>query len=162
MSAPHSVLATIGYELASIDDFVATLVASGVRRLLDIRELPISRRKGFAKRALSAALAQADIEYIHLRGLGDPKPGRDAARAGDLAGFRRIFAEHLRSEPAQSALQQARHLVERGGVCLMCYERDHTTCHRSIVATEISATVPTVVRHLGVRNGFAANRELSL
>jgi uncharacterized protein (DUF488 family) len=65
-------------------------LATSVRLLIDVRELPTSRRKGFAKSALSSALAAADIGYLHLKGLGDPKPGRDAARAGDYAGFLKV------------------------------------------------------------------------
>jgi uncharacterized protein (DUF488 family) len=73
MGIKQTILATIGYEGADVDDFVATLRSAGIRRLIDVRELAISRRRGFAKRALSGALADADIEYVHLRGLGDPK-----------------------------------------------------------------------------------------
>src|SRR3954453_21108705 len=84
MGTKSTILTTIGYEAAELDDFVATLLAAGITRLIDVRELPISRRRGFAKRALSEALADAGIVYVHLRGLGDPKEGREAARVGDL------------------------------------------------------------------------------
>jgi uncharacterized protein (DUF488 family) len=73
-------LFTIGYEGASLSDFIVTLQNSGVERLLDVREVAQSRRPGFSKTALSTALAEADIGYTHLRQLGDPKAGRDAAR----------------------------------------------------------------------------------
>lgn len=81
------VLATIGYEGSSLQDFIATLRAASIRTLIDVRALPISRRPGFAKNALSKALAEAGIDYVHLKGLGDPKEGRDAARANDLETF---------------------------------------------------------------------------
>ncbi len=149
-------LATIGYEGALLDDFVATLKSSSVRTLIDVRELPISRRKGFAKTALSAALKAADIQYVHLKGLGDPKPGRDAARAGDHAKFLKVFRAHMLTTSAQFDLVVAASHVASGGACLMCFERDHATCHRALVAEAIHATTPIQIHHIGVRNGLAA------
>ncbi|MBL6078183.1 DUF488 domain-containing protein [Belnapia sp. T18] len=143
-------LATIGYEGVVLDEFIAALKEEGIKRLLDVRELPLSRRRGFSKTALSAALADAGIDYVHLRGLGDPKPGRDAARSGDMALFRKIFRRHMRSERALADLAIASHLVADKVSCLMCFERDHNGCHRSIVADAISATLPVKIRHLRV------------
>jgi len=159
MGTEQTVLATIGYEAADLADFIATLREAGISRLIDVRELAISRRKGFAKRALSEALADAGIEYVHLRGLGDPKEGREAARAGEVTRFRKIFTSHMRSETAQADLRTAVSLVEAGGVCLMCYERDHGSCHRSIVAQAISGSVPAMIRHLGVREGLGRSHQ---
>ncbi|OYQ32969.1 hypothetical protein CHU95_19050 [Niveispirillum lacus] len=148
-------LATIGYESADIADFIATLKTASVERIIDIRELPISRRKGFAKKALSEALADAGIEYIHLRGLGDPKAGREAARAGDYKKFKDIFNEHMKSVAAQRDLSLAVQHVEKGGACLLCYERSHSECHRSIVAEAISDKITVPIFHLGVRHGLS-------
>lgn len=158
MKTKRTTLATIGYETADLADFIATLRAASVTRLIDVRELAISRRKGFAKRALSAALADAGIDYIHLRGLGDPKEGRQAARAGDVVRFRGVFARHMRTEVARADLRRAADLVAEGGACLMCFERDHSACHRTIVAQALSDTIPATIRHLGVSAGFASSR----
>ena len=153
------VLATIGYESACLEDFVATLLAASISKLVDVRELPISRRKGFAKKALSAAVESAGISYIHLGGLGDPKEGREAARAGDLKRFLRIFSRHLRAPEAQADLARAVELTASGGACLMCYERTPDECHRNLVADAISARIGNLsVRHLGVRHGLAATQ----
>jgi len=155
-------LATIGYEGAILDDFIATLKSSSVRTLIDVRQLPISRRKGFAKKALSTALEAADIRYLHLKGLGDPKPGREAARVGDHAGFLKVFRAHMLTSAAQFDLAVAATHVALGGVCLMCFERDHTTCHRTLVAEAVHATVPVQICHIGVRSGLAVvNREIT-
>lgn len=158
MSKRQSSLATIGYEGVALDEFIATLHDAGIKRLLDIRELPLSRRRGFSKTALSSALTGAGIEYVHLRGLGDPKEGRDAARSGDMARFRRVFISHMNTDKAKVDLVAAAGLVAQGGTCLMCYERDHTGCHRYIVADAISATVPVKIRHLKVAN--ASNKPI--
>lgn len=152
-----TVLATIGYEGALLDDFLATLRAARISTLIDVRELPISRRKGFAKNALSAALEGAGIAYVHLKGLGDPKEGREAARASDMEKFLRVFGEHMLSEVAQVDLARALKIAEVGGACLMCYERSPHECHRQLVASALSAKMTNLtVRHLGVKDGIAA------
>jgi len=73
---------TIGYEGATVPEFVATLGSAGVQRVIDIRALPNSRRPGFSKTPLRNALAEADIDYVHLRALGTPAEGRAAAQQG--------------------------------------------------------------------------------
>lgn len=156
MLSIKSNLATIGYEGATLSDFIATLQAEKITRLIDVREIAISRRKGFAKTALSTALAKAGIEYVHLRGLGDPKPGRDAARNNEIAKFRRIFSQHMKTDVAQADLRIATELAVSGSTCLMCFEKDHTNCHRALVADAVSATIPITIKHLGVRGGDAA------
>jgi len=153
-------LATIGYENAALVDFIATLQLAKISQLVDVRELPISRRKGFSKNALSDALSKVGIAYVHLKGLGDPKPGREAARAGNKGAFVRIFSAHLKTVVAQTDLAVAIEFATSGGACLMCYERAHQDCHRSLVAVAISAKLKDVsIRHLGVIHGNAAAQE---
>ncbi|MCW4590118.1 DUF488 domain-containing protein [Gluconacetobacter entanii] len=155
------ILSTIGYESADLADFLETLRARGVTCIIDIRELPISRRRGFSKRSLSEALEMAGIHYIHLRGLGDPKEGRMAARAGDIKKFQAVFSRHLLSERAQADLKTAVDMVSQFAACLLCYERDYKTCHRTIVAKALSDIVPIKIRHLGVRAGLAEKSKQS-
>jgi hypothetical protein len=97
-------LFTIGYERATPPALLAALRAAGVRRVVDVRALANSRRPGFAKRALSAALEEAGIGYLHLRALGTPPEGREAVRAGRPEVMRRVFARHLAGVEAQAAL----------------------------------------------------------
>lgn len=127
-------LATIGYEGTTVDAVVTALREAGVAHLLDIRAVPQSRKPGFSKRLLGGTVTAAGIGYTHLRGLGTPKAGRDAVRHGDVAAMHRIFNEHMQTPEAQFDLQQARAIAAREPVCLLCFERDHTHCHRSIVA----------------------------
>jgi len=151
-------LMTIGYEGASIDDFVETLKFSSVSTLIDIRELLLSRKKGFSKTALSDALLNNGIEYIHLKALGDPKAGRVAAKAGDFATFRKIFNDHLLSEKSQSELEKLIDIAILGGACLLCFERSHKECHRNIVANEITNKANISVKHIGVQKGLATRK----
>ncbi|MBF0248059.1 MAG: DUF488 domain-containing protein [Alphaproteobacteria bacterium] len=157
MASKMETLFTIGYEAASIEDFLATLKAAGITKLVDIRELPASRRKGFSKNALAEALYGIGIDYVHLKGLGDPKPGREAARAGEFGKFEKIFLEHMASSRAKADLELAVSLAQQGGACLFCYERDHQHCHRKYVAEAMSSIINLHTRHLGVREGLASN-----
>jgi uncharacterized protein (DUF488 family) len=147
-------LMTIGYEGASISDFIATLKLADVRTLIDVRELPLSRKRGFSKNALHTALTGVAINFLHLKSLGDPKPGRDAARAGDMDTFRRIFESHLQSRQGRDGIEEAISVVIEGGACLLCFERCHTECHRSIVAEEIARQTRISLRHIGVQHGL--------
>lgn len=141
-------LATIGYEKCTPDDFVATLQENGIDVLVDIRERAQSRRPGFSKTQLSKNLESAGIEYVHLRELGDPKPGRDAARAGMIEEFKRIYSKVLDSKNARDALAKINVLARSKRICLMCYERDYRTCHRKIVADHLESSLGGSSHHL--------------
>jgi len=146
-------LATIGYQGARLEDFVGTLKAAEIERLLDVRALPWSRRSEFAKRNLAAALAAAGIAYEHLPALGNPEPGRDAAKAGRLDEFRAIYARHLESEEGRAGLDAAAARAREGSVALMCMERDHEHCHRAMAAARLAEMLGVEVRHLRVEAG---------
>ncbi len=133
------VVYNIGYEATDIRRFVDTLRSVGIECLVDVRAVPHSRKKGFSKKSLAAALEVAGIRYRHLVDLGDPKEGRDAARAGDYVAFRRIYSEHLEAEAGQLALQELSLLARQQVCCMLCFERDPKTCHRSIVAERLVA-----------------------
>ena len=128
---------TIGYEGTDIDRFVATLVAVGIEWVADVRALPISRKKGFSKKALAERLSEVGIGYAHFAHLGDPKPGRDAAKSGDYDAFQKIYRAHFAQESSQNDLEKlSTSLAEKYG-CLLCFERDARYCHRSIISEEL-------------------------
>jgi uncharacterized protein (DUF488 family) len=144
-----TVVATIGYEGATVTGFLAALKSEGVKLLVDIRAVASSRRPGFSKTRLAANVNEVGIEYLHLRGLGTPSDGRAAARAGHHGEMRRIFLEHLARPESQFELEMLADLV-RGGrrVCLLCYEADPAHCHRSIVAEALTSLMPLEIHHL--------------
>ena len=141
-------LRTIGYEGTTIDAVLAELRAAGVTLLLDVRAVAASRKPGFSKRQLAAGLDEKGIPYVHLQGLGTPKPGRDAVRAGHPEIMEQIFREHMTSDRAQADLGQAKQLVRETRVCLLCFERDPACCHRRIVADMIAADTGQTISHL--------------
>ncbi len=142
---------TIGYEGATLSDFLATLKAAQVECVIDVRELPQSRRAGFSKRALSAALEAEQIGYEHHRQLGDPKPGRDAAKAGRFDEFRSIFTAHMKTKAAKDALQALTPTLKKQRCVLLCYERDHRTCHRNLLCYDLQRLGSFEIQHLGVQ-----------
>jgi uncharacterized protein (DUF488 family) len=127
-------LFTIGYEKATPDSLVAALRTAGVKTLIDVRAVPASRRPGFSKGKLAARLAADGIAYVHLRDLGTPKAGRDAARAGQVEKMHGIFAAHMKKPEALTALDQAVAIAGDSPSCLLCLERSHDDCHRGILA----------------------------
>ncbi len=140
---------TVGYEGTTVHTFLEALHKAPVELLVDVRAVASSRRPGFAKSALAANLQGAGIDYLHLRDLGTPAPGRAAARAGRHAEMRRIFLAHLETEAAQSALDTLADIVKAGRrVCLLCLEADPTHCHRSLVADALAVQVPIRITHL--------------
>ncbi len=142
-------LATIGYEHATPDSFIAALREQGVDLLVDVRAVASSRRPGFAKTRLAASLKEAGIEYLHLRGLGTPAEGRAEARAGRHEEMLEIYRRHLGTETARDDLEALTAIVEAGKrVCLLCLEANPTHCHRSVVASEVAERVPVRVVNL--------------
>jgi uncharacterized protein (DUF488 family) len=141
-------VATIGYERSPLPGVIARLQTAGVTLLIDVRAIAASRRPGFSKTLLSGSLAEAGVDYLHLRDLGTPKSGRIAARAGRSAEMAQIFNTHLATAAAQGALAQAIELSLGRRVCLLCYEADPACCHRAIVAAEIRARTGAAVINL--------------
>lgn len=141
-------LFTIGYEKTDVADFVHILVAQKINVLLDIREIPISRRRGFSKTALGQAVGASGIAYRHERQLGSPKAIRHRLREdGNYARFFREFERYL--DQQRTLLEKlAREL--KGNVALMCYEKDHTDCHRHSVAEALAQLLGKTPIHLGV------------
>lgn len=128
---------TIGYEKVGVPDFIAALQSAKIKTLIDVREVANSRRAGFSKKALAASLDEAGIAYLHIKTLGTPKAGREAARKGDVKTMHRIFEARLAEPESQLALAEAADIAKRGRVCLMCLEHDWRICHRAIVARHL-------------------------
>ena len=151
-------LFTIGYEGAKIPDFVATLEGARVSLVLDVRELPLSRRPGFSKSALEAFLRDAGIGYRHERRLGAPTDIRHRLREdGDLPRYFKAFDRYLMTQ-----IEFLTGLVDElsGAVALLCYERNPEECHRKAVAAAVSEITGLQVKHLGVNEGSAKKNEI--
>jgi uncharacterized protein (DUF488 family) len=128
------VLWTIGYEGRSLESFVSTLLKNRVEILVDVREQARSRKKGFAKSALSSALEAAGIQYVHFPQLGTSSAHRECYRSGefDLEQYLGIYTLCVGEQ--QEALDELDALIKEKRCCLLCVEADHKQCHRSVLA----------------------------
>jgi uncharacterized protein (DUF488 family) len=124
-------LFTIGYEGATQAELIDALRKAGVERVIDVRAVPLSRKPGFSKNVLAAGLREVGIDYVHLKALGTPPAGREAARKGRMDEMRRIFAAQL--ETLEAGVEAARMvgLAEEKPSALLCFERDPAGCHRT-------------------------------
>src|ERR1044071_3425512 len=135
---------TIGYEGATIGEFLAALNEAGIERVIDVRALPLSRRPGFSKSPLRAALEEAGIEYVHLKALGTPSEGRTAARAGRHADLERIYAGQLELPEAIAQSAQMLDLAREKRSALLCMEREPAHCHRTLLLRAIAPDAEVV------------------
>jgi uncharacterized protein (DUF488 family) len=137
---------TIGYEGLSLEQFLELLRANAIEQLVDIREAPISRKVGFAKAPLAAAVEAAGVRYSHIRALGCPKPIRDRYReTGDWARYTRDFRIYLAGQ--NDAVAALRATAAAARTCLLCYEADYNRCHRTFVAEAVAQSGDDI-RHI--------------
>ena len=139
---------TIGYEQATQAQVIGALKAAGVTLVIDVRAVAASRRAGFSKGVLAASLKEEGVDYLHLKALGTPKAGREAARAGRIAEMRAIFEEQLETPAAGLALERAVAESAERPVALLCYEADAAGCHRRIVARRICDAIGCKIEDL--------------
>ena len=141
-------LFTIGYEGKTVGEFLEQLVACRVDLLIDVRAVAASRRPGFSKTALAGALRENGMDYMHLRALGTPKAGREAAKKGRIAEMRAIYEGQLATPEAELAMEQALEAALERKTALLCFEADAGGCHRAVVAERLVARAPFDVRNL--------------
>ena len=147
--APVLTLFTAGYQGQNIETFLDLLLGHGVEHVIDVRQLPFSRKPDFSKKRLSGHLAAAGIGYTHLVALGTPKPLRDEVRRShDYAALFTAMEAIIAAQP--EALQSALDLARAQPSALVCFEANHAECHRLVVARALErlADEPCVVVHL--------------
>jgi uncharacterized protein (DUF488 family) len=138
-------LFTIGYEGLDPERLTGALQGAGVAVLADVRAVANSRKRGFSKGALKAGLEEAGLGYVHLRQLGTPKSGREAARADDAALLRKIYCEDvLDTADGLAAIDELAAMAGRAPLCLLCFEREPERCHRRILAERLAGRGFTV------------------
>ncbi len=138
---------TIGYEGIDIEGFLALLQEYEIETIVDIRELPLSRKRGFSKTALSTALQLSGFEYVHLADLGCPRPVRNRYREdGDWSRYTKGFLKHLESQ--EKSIDLLSDLAQSSNCALLCYEADFSLCHRSFVANAVHENCGALISHI--------------
>jgi uncharacterized protein (DUF488 family) len=137
MSKPR--IFTIGYEGATQAEVIAALKGAGVELLIDVRAVPLSRRPGFSKNVLAAGLREAGMDYVHLKALGTPPEGREAARKGKHEEMKRIYSAQLDTPEAGLQAAQMLEMAAERPSALLCFERDPAACHRTVLRESVMA-----------------------
>ncbi len=138
---------TIGYEGLDLPSFTAALVRHRVETVVDVRELPLSRKPGFSKQALRHALQQAGFGYVHMAALGCPRPVREGYKHDkDWDRYTEGFMAHLAEQGA--AVGELAELARTTRCALLCYEADYNFCHRSMVAEAVHQQSGFAVVHI--------------
>jgi uncharacterized protein (DUF488 family) len=146
-------LFTFGYEGLELPAFIGRLRQACVQTVVDVRELPLSRKKGFSKTALSENLAAHGIAYFHVPTLGCPKDVRDAYRIdGDWARYTRGFMKHLSQQDA--CVRELAKLARSTTACLVCFEADFSACHRTYVGRAAHRVGGPPLKHLTAKTTF--------
>jgi len=135
---------TIGYEGSTQAEVIATLTAAGVEQVIDVRAVPLSRKPGFSKNVLKAGLAEAGIGYVHLKALGTPPGGREAARKGRWSELEEIYAGQLKLPEAMAQSAEMLALAADKPSALLCFERQPSECHRSLLIAAVAPDAEVV------------------
>ena len=139
----------VGYQGRDVGQLVAALLAARVETVVDVRLNPISRRPGFSKGPLSAALSDVGIGYVHERTLGNPPENRAAFASRDRARAHQALRARLTGEGA-AAMERLVALTARQRVAVLCLERDRTECHRAVILERARGLDPRIaVRDIG-------------
>lgn len=140
-------LFTVGYEGLGIDEFMSLLAENDIETIVDVREMPLSRKPGFSKKSLESTLNLSGREYVHMAALGCPKSVRDQYREdGDWKRYTKGFLKHLAQQ--DEAVASLATLAGTSNCALLCFEADHNFCHRSMVAEAVTQVRKAKVKHL--------------
>ena len=141
---------TIGYEGLDIDGFLALLRRDQVETVVDIRELPLSRKAGFSKSGLRDTLQLHGFEYMHVPELGCPKPIRNQYREdGSWTRYTEGFLHYLAQQ--DDVIAELAAMASTTTCALLCFEADYRYCHRSMVADAMREVSGLQVHHLQSR-----------
>jgi len=132
-------LFTIGYEGKTIESFVESLIDNKINYIFDVREYPISRKKGFSKSTLSSILKENGIQYVHFKELGSPKAIREKLHSShDYKTFFNEYKVYLEKQAETMDIIKTSIFENKTlRFCLLCFEKESKYCHRSIIAKEI-------------------------
>jgi uncharacterized protein (DUF488 family) len=144
---------TFGYEGLDIEAFIARLQVARVKTIVDVRELPLSRKKGFSKNSFSSALSLHGIAYVHMPALGCPKPIRNQYKAdANWCTYKKDFINYIKTQDAP--LRELVKISQATSACLVCFEADFSMCHRTFVARAARQLGGPIVTHLTSRTAL--------
>ncbi|MDZ5457874.1 DUF488 domain-containing protein [Azohydromonas lata] len=153
MNSTARAIFTFGYEGLDIAAFIARARAAGVQTIVDVRELPLSRKKGFSKTPFKTELASAGLAYLHIPALGCPRDIRDRYKVDkDWAAYTRDFQAYIETQGA--TIRELVKLSKSTTACLVCFEADYSMCHRTYVARSARKHGGPSVMHLTAKTAI--------
>lgn len=129
----------MGYEGLTVGALLDRVRRCRVDVVVDVRANPSSRKPGFSKKPLGAALDEVGVAYLHEPLLGNAfRDHDDFVEAMEL--MRRYLEE---GEPAL-AVRRLADLARGRRVAVLCLERDQARCHRQVVVEMVRRLAPDV------------------
>jgi uncharacterized protein (DUF488 family) len=135
---------TIGYERLLRPELVAELEAAGVRRVIDVRFRPQSRRPGMSKTRLGELLGAHGIAYEHRRELGTPADLRWLFKHNRVTEGAAAYRAHIEQAAPDALDRLAAELDHAPATALLCLEADPAACHRRVIAEALRERRPDV------------------
>ena len=134
-------VSTVGHSTHPIDEFIGILRAHGIRRLIDVRTIPRSRRNPqFSRENLPGSLQSAGIEYHHMPGLGGLRhPRKDSTNTGWRNASFRGYADYMQTPEFGENLDRLIDLASDTATAIMCAEAVPWRCHRSLISDALAA-----------------------
>jgi uncharacterized protein (DUF488 family) len=107
----------------------------GIELLADIRTLPRSRRNPqYDQASVKRLLAEQDIGYVHLPGLGGlRRPKKDSPNMGWVNESFRGYADYMQTPEFEKAIEDLVARAAETQIAIMCAEAVPWRCHRSLV-----------------------------
>jgi uncharacterized protein (DUF488 family) len=125
------IIYSIGYEGKTFLFFIDLLKQYDIKRIIDVRRSPTSNQQDYCQIHLQNNLLQHKITYLHFPDFSPPNEMRMLyQQTHDWEGFATTFKKFLSTKKTQIALWAK--LLENGD-CLLCYEKNHLKCHRSLL-----------------------------
>lgn len=149
-----SLFFTIGHSTRSLDEFVALLQEASVRRVVDVRSIPWSRKNPqYNHDQLPESLAGFQIGYAHIPALGGRR--NRAHEVSDMVnGYWRVagfhnYADYALTPEFSEGLAQLRKIGAQERCAYMCAEAVWWRCHRRIITDWLIAAGDEVCHILG-------------
>jgi len=142
-------LFTLGYEGAKIEDFLGVLCAQSVDVIVDVRQLPLSRKPGFSKGSFHKRATAAGLDYIHAPIFGCPKNIREKYKLDSNWNSYTVEFEKYLNDNYEIIVDLAK-FVKDTNACLVCFEKDYRNCHRGIIANYVDVLLKSQTIHLVV------------
>ena len=147
---------TIGHSNRTFEEFRHLLEEFQIQVIVDVRRFPSSRKfPHFNRDTLRELLDAEGIQYIWIEALGGlrhTRKGEKSPNVGLRSPAYRNYADHMRTEEFQDAVQKLLALMASGRTAVMCAEKFFWKCHRRLLSDFLVAQNVTVVHILEPKN----------